>query len=126
MRDSDLARICEDIELRVNEALWAVLPADLAAKRKLDCFRVAGALVTVAPGSVSLQRNRVLGLGLEEPVTKEILDHILDLFRGLKVRRFSLHQGPFAQRDEITAAFLERGFTLHHHYSKLMRDTSAP
>ena len=126
MDPSDVARIAESIELRVQEAFWAVLPAELAARRKLACFRVSGAFIAVAPGSVSLQRNRVVGLGLEEPATEKTLDHILDVFRASRVKRFSLHQGPFAQAGGITEGLLGRGFKVHHHYSKLWRDTSAP
>jgi hypothetical protein len=126
MSPSDIARIAESVELAMNEAYWALLPADLAAKRKLVCFRVAGAFMTVAPGSVALQRNRVLGLGLEKPATAETLDHIVDLFRASRVKRFALHQAPFAQSEEITDGLRRRDFRLHHHYSKLVRDTSAP
>lgn len=126
MSPSGIARMAESVELAMNEAYWALLPAELAAKRKLACFRVAGAFVTVAPGSVALQRNRVLGLGLEEPATAETLDQIVDLFRASRVKRFGLHQGPLAQTEEITDGLRRRGFKLHHHYSKLVRDTSAP
>jgi hypothetical protein len=126
MNPSDLARTCESIELRLNQAFWAVLPAELKAKRRLECFRVAGAFVTVAPGSVSLQRNRVLGLGLEEPATVKSIDQLLDLFRALRVKRFALHQGPPAEEKAITDGLLKRGFKLHHHYSKLWRDILAP
>ncbi len=110
----------------MNEAFWSVLPADLAAKRKMELFRVGGALVTVQPGSISLQRNRVLGLGVEERVTGENVDQILDLFRAFRVKRFSLHLSPSAQSDAIATWLKERGFAFHHRYSKLLRDTSPP
>jgi GNAT superfamily N-acetyltransferase len=122
----EVVRMAESIEVRLHEAYWALLPAELAAKRKLACFRVAGAFMTVAPGSVSLQRNRVLGLGLEEPATARTLDQTPDLFRALRVKRFSLHQSPLAQADGITDGLLKRGFKVHHHYSKLVRDASEP
>jgi hypothetical protein len=126
MSPSGIARMAESVEQAMNEAYWALLPAELAAKRKLACFRVAGAFITVAPRSVSLQRNRVLGLGVEEPATAGTLDHLVDVFRASRVKRFGLHQGPPAQAEEITDGLRKRGFKLHHHYSKLVRDTSAP
>jgi acetyltransferase (GNAT) family protein len=110
----------------MNEVLWSLLPADLAAKRKMALFRVGGAWVAMQPGSISLQRNRVLGLGVEERASEETVDQILDLFRAFRVRRFSLHLSPGAQSDSIAAWLKKRGFALHHRYSKLFRDTSPP
>jgi hypothetical protein len=120
----EIARVAELIELRMNEAFWSVLPAHLAAKRKMELFRVGGALVAVQPRSVSLQRNRVLGLGVGERATEENVDQILDLFRAFRVKRFSFHLSPGTQSDSIAAWLKERGFTFHHRYSKLFRDTS--
>jgi len=122
----DIARVADSIELRMNEAFWSVLPADLAAKRKMELFRLGGALVAVQPRSVSLQRNRVLGLGLEERATEEAVDQILDLFRAFRVKRFGLHLSPSVQSDLIATWLKERGFQFHHRYSKLFRDTSPP
>lgn len=122
----EIARLAESIELRVNEALWSVLPADLAAKRKMELFRVGGALVTIQPRSISLRRNRVLGLDVEERATEENVDQILDLFRAFRVKRFSFHLSPGARSDAIGTWLKERGFEFHHAYSKLFRDTSPP
>jgi hypothetical protein len=126
MSSLEVVRRAESVELRMNEAFWGLLPAELAAKRKLECFLTAGAFVTVEPKSISLQRNRVLGLGLQEPVTEETIDQILDLFRAFRIKRFSVHSSPLAQAEETNRRLLRRGLTLHHHYSKLVRDTSAP
>ena len=122
----EVVRMAESIELRVNEAFWGLLPVKLAAKRGLEWFRSGGAFVTVAPNSISLQRNRVLALGLEELATEETLDQILDLFRGFRVKRFCMHPSPFPHANKIKRWLLRRGLTLHHRYSKLVRDTSAP
>jgi hypothetical protein len=120
----EIARVAESIELRMNEAFWSVLPADLAAKRKMVLFRVGGALVTVQPRSVSLQRNRVMGLGVKERATEGNVDQILDLFRAFRVKRFSFHHSPGAHSNLIARWLKERGFEFHHRYSKLIRDTS--
>ena len=86
-------------------------------------FRVGGALVTVAPGSVSLQRNRVLGLGVGEPAAAPMIDQIVDIFRAFKVQRFSFHQNPGPQFDAIGGWLRARGLKLHHGYSRLLRHT---
>lgn len=126
MSHPEIAYLAESIELRMNEAFWAVLPRALSEKRKLESFRVGGAFITLARKSVSLQSNRVRGLGVEEPVTEAIVDHILHLFRSRGIKRFGFHVSPCPQSDLITEWLKARGFRLHHKYSKLVRDTAAP
>lgn len=109
----------------MNEAFWAVLPRELAEKRKLESFRVGGAFITLARKSVSLQSNRVRGLGVEEPATEAMVDEIVHLFRSRRIKRFSFHVSPCPQSEMITDWLKARGFKLHHQYSKLVRNTAA-
>ncbi|HXJ96518.1 MAG TPA: GNAT family N-acetyltransferase [Terriglobia bacterium] len=126
MSPPKIARLAESIELRMNEAFWALLPRELAAKRKLESFRVGGAFITLARKSVSLQSNRVRGLGVEESATESMVDEILHLFRSRGIKRFSFHISPCPQSELITQWLKARSFKLHHQYSKLVRDTAAP
>jgi hypothetical protein len=121
MNPSGIAHIAESIELRMNEAFWALRPGSTADGQKL--FRLGGALVTVKPKSISLQRNRVVGLGVDEPATEPMIDEALDIFRDHKVKRFSLHQGPCGPSDAMVGWLEKRGFRPHHAYSKLVRET---
>jgi len=123
---SEIARIAETIEIRMNEAFWAALPPGLEQKRKMQLHCVGGALVSVTPKSTSLQRNRVLGLGVREQASEEMVDQTLDLYRAARVTRFSFHVSPGPQSDEMTEWITRRGFRLHHRYAKLLRDTSPP
>ncbi|HEY6292887.1 MAG TPA: hypothetical protein VI455_15160 [Terriglobia bacterium] len=118
--------MAECIELRRDEALWSVLPHDLAEKRNLQSFRVGGAFVTVAPNSISLQRNCVRGLGVEEVATEEALNQILSLFRARRIKRLSFHLSPCPQSKAIAGWLRKRGFRFHHQYVKLVRNTAAP
>ena len=126
MTTSEIARIAETIEVRMNEAFWAVLPAGLEQRRKMQLHCVGGALVSVTPKSASLRRNRVLGLGVREIASEKMVDQIMDLYRAARVARFSFHVSPGPQSDEVTAWITRRGFRLHHRYAKLLRDTSPP
>jgi GNAT superfamily N-acetyltransferase len=121
----EIARLAESIETRMNEAFWAVLPRQLAEKRKLESFRVGGAFITLARRSVSLQSNRVRGLGVE-PATEAMVDEIVHLFRSRAIKRFSFHISPCPQSELITEWLKACGLKLHHQYSKLVRDTAAP
>jgi hypothetical protein len=122
----EIAHLAKSIELRINEALWAVLPGELAEKRKLESFRVGGAFITLAPKSTSLQQNRVRGLGVEEAAIEAMVDEIVHLFRSRGIKRFSFHLSPCPQSELITEWLKARGLKLHHQYSKLVRDTAPP
>lgn len=122
----EITRAAESVELRMNEAYWAVLPRALADKRKLALFRVGGAMVAITPHSTSLRRNRVNGLGVEEPAREEMVDEIVDLFRAMKVKRFSFHVSPGPQSESIARWLAKRGFKLHHRYAFLLRRSGTP
>jgi GNAT superfamily N-acetyltransferase len=126
MSPPEITRLAESIELRMNEAFWAVLPRELAEKRKLESFRVGGAFITLARKSVSLQSNRVRGLGVEEPATEAMVDEILHLFRSRGIKRFGFHVSPCPQSELITEWLKTRGLKPHHQYSKLVRETAPP
>ncbi|HUI41746.1 MAG TPA: hypothetical protein VL523_07245 [Terriglobia bacterium] len=110
----------------MNEAYWAVRPEQPEGKHSQHLFRVGGAFVAIVPKSVSLQRNRVVGLGVKEQAAEKMVDEILDLFRAFKVKRFSFHLSPCSQAEAIAGWLTRRGFEPHHAYSKLFRDTREP
>lgn len=125
MKSSDVPSIAESIELQMNEAFWALRPESLAGKKKSrELFFVGGAQVAVAPGRVSLQRNRVCGLGVRERAGEQMIDQILDIYRASKVKRFSFQQSPCTQYELIGGWLEKRGFRPHHAYSELVRETA--
>jgi len=110
----------------MTEAFWEALPLSLARKRGMQRFRLGGALVSLTRKSTSLQRNRVLGLGVRHRATENMVDEIMKRFRAAHVARFSFHVSPSPQSGTITEWLKGRGFVLHHNYVKLFRDTRAP
>ena len=124
MKSSDIAYIAESIELLENEAFWALRPESLAGKKGRDLFLVGGAQVAVGPGSVSLQRNRVRGLGVRRAASEQMIDQILDIYQAFKVRRFSFQQSPCRQYEQISGWLEKRGFRPHHAYTELVRETT--
>ena len=126
MTTSEIARLAETIEIRMQEAFWAAVPSSLERRRGMQLHCVGGALVSVTPKSTSLRRNRVLGLGVRERASEEMVDQIMDLYRAARVTRFSFHLSHGRQSSEIKAWITRRGFHLHHRHAKLLRDTSPP
>ena len=124
MTDARLALLAESIELQMNEAFWALRPESLAGKKGRQLFLVGGAQVAVAPGSVSLQRNRARGLGIREPASEVMIDQILDIYQAFKVKRFSFQQSPCPQYELIRGWLEKRGFRPHHTYTELVRETT--
>jgi len=70
-----------------------------------------GAVAAVAPALDVLMLNRVIGLGIREPVTESSLDAFLAFFRGAAVRRFFVPLSP-AARPTDAAEFLLVGEAL--------------
>jgi len=124
MTDPQLARLAESIELQMNEAFWALRPDSLAGEKGRQLFLVGGAQVAVAPGSVSPQRNRARGLGVQEPASERMLDQIFEIYQAFKVKRFSFQRSPCPQYDEIGGWLEKRGFRPHHAYTELVRETT--
>ena len=67
--------------------------------------------------------NRVLALGIEQPLSIETLDRIISDYRGAGISRFLIHWTPAARPSEATAWFAARGFRALRRMAKLYRRT---
>jgi GNAT superfamily N-acetyltransferase len=65
--------------------------------------------------------NRVIGLGLEEPVTGELIDEIISLYGDAGVKRFFIQISPDALPHGLPDMLTERGFRYHNNWMKLYR-----
>jgi GNAT superfamily N-acetyltransferase len=77
----------------------------------------AGAL----PGQDILAFNRVMGLGLREPVTGNLLEKINRFYRDAGVKRIFLPVYPFTITPEINRLLQTHGFEPYNHWVKLWR-----
>ncbi len=71
-------------EVAAYRDLWRAAPADLAARRRIDCTDLRGGVclaVGTAPGSLML--NHAVGLGLAGTVTDDDLDAMEGFYAGL-------------------------------------------
>src|SRR5437868_7647674 len=69
-----------------------------------------------------LMFNRVVGLGVEEPATEELLDQAIQLFRDAGVPRFFLDLSPAARPIFLNGWVAERGLSLFNSWVKLTRE----
>jgi GNAT superfamily N-acetyltransferase len=77
----------------------------------------AGAL----PGQDILAFNRVMGLGLHEPVTGELLEHIKHFYRRAGVKRIFLPVYPFTMTPGYDDLLRSHGFVPYNDWVKLWR-----
>lgn len=94
MIEEDLA-IAEFGEARAYERLVANAPAALRQGLGLAVHHLGGAAVLVAGGiRQTLMLNRVIGLGLREPLTSELLEGIDGIYRQAGIDTYALELTP--------------------------------
>ena len=79
----------------------------------------------VAPGMDVLALNKVLGLGLEEALTADSLDEVLETYRAAGVPR-AMVQLPPDVADAEHDLLATRGFRYHNRWMKLYRRLDGP
>jgi hypothetical protein len=128
MNEIELARAIEWGEAAAYADLYASAPAPIAARLGVRVARLGSAVCLIAPGTELLLFNRVLGLGLDEPVTEECLDTIIAEYRSAGVSDFAIPLCPQAQPAADLADWLRvRGLLPRDRWSKVIRGSkSAP
>ena len=113
----------EHAELAALRDLLAAAPPDLARELELAAREVGGAFCVQSaalPGAREL--NRVLGLGLDEPATDEVLDAIERFFAGIT---FFVQLAPGAQPPDLEARLAARGYVRDYAWAKFDRPAEA-
>lgn len=116
-----LVRDCEAAELAAirswNESLAPAVTHALGSGHR----SLGGGLLVHASADV-LMVNRVLGLGVREPVREQDVDDSLEQFLRTGARRFMIQVAPFAEPAVFTEWLAARGFYRHNHWIRLARD----
>jgi len=104
--------VCEADAIRTDGYGWAAWPLD-------------GVTVLCCPRSTVLYHNRAIGLWDDE-ADEDLLDRVVDLYRGSHASRFFVHVSPRAAARGLTAALEARGFQYHNDWIKLYRTVDDP
>jgi GNAT superfamily N-acetyltransferase len=88
-----------------------------------DAVRVGGAVCAVAPGVEEVTINRVIGLGISEPASDEVLDRIADVYGSI---RHAIALAPGARPAGVAAMLRERGYAPAHAWVKFARTAAGP
>lgn len=115
------ALVLEHIEAAAWRDVHAAASAADRAALSIRSRDLAGAFVMSCDREESLLANRVVGLGLDEPVTGETLDTLVAHYRG-RVSGFAINLSPFSTPASLEAPLAERGFATFFHHLKWWRD----
>jgi len=88
-----------------------------------DAVRLGGAVCAVAPRLEEVAINRVIGLGISEPVSDDVLDRIADVYGSV---RHSIALAPAARPAGVAAMLRERGYEPAHAWVKFARAAAEP
>jgi hypothetical protein len=115
-----LAELIEFGEADAFEDTFAASPNRNEARVE----RIAGACLLLSPAAPDILFNRVLGLGLREPITNAALDRIAGAYRDAGVRRWAIHIAPIALNADIERLFASRGLRRNGHWEKVVREAA--
>lgn len=112
--DSSVTAVARRVELseaHAYEHLIGGAAPDLVERYGLACQRIGLAVALVAPGfNTSLILNRVIGLGVGEPVTPDVLEAIDRLYAAAHANTYALEVGPAMEPANLASTLKERGF----------------
>ncbi len=118
---SDIDRNLELIEVKAWDAMYSAVPAETARQFGIKCFSTPTTCTTVVSTIDVLAFNRVVGLGIEEPITDQRLDEILTIYRQEKVPRLFLQLHPDIVTPETDELLTAKGFYHYNNWEKLYR-----
>lgn len=112
----------------IESSAWAdffhSVPKELIQKLKVTAFPVGGVFATIAPAVDILVFNRVIGLGIKEPIDERIIDIILNKIEAEKVKRFFIQVHPEVYSDKLRQLLVSYDFHHYNNWVRLVRDVS--
>lgn len=111
MSDPTIAQRVELSEAHAYERLLRGAPLAMAERYGLSCRSVGSAVALMASGHRdSLILNRVIGLGVREPVGDDALQSIDLLYAAAGCNAYALEISPFAQPSNLPTTLRTKGF----------------
>jgi hypothetical protein len=108
---SNLARLVECSEARAYAELVEGASTELKERYGLAVHRIGSAHAFVAAHyGESLILNRVIGLGVAEPASIEVLEALDHLYRANDVLTYAVEVGPMVRPDGLATRLREHGF----------------
>lgn len=122
----DQVRRHERMEMEYWRDWYEAAPPEIARRYSISAEPAEGCVLLLMPKLDVLMFNRVVGLGLEKPVTEAQLDGIVARYRAAGAPRFFVPLAPAAEPAEARTWLLARGLTRYNRWAKLEREADAP
>jgi GNAT superfamily N-acetyltransferase len=121
MLSMDHVRQHERMEMEYWRDWYEAATPEIAERFGHSIDVAEGAAIAIIARVDILMFNRVLGLGIEKPVSESQLDGIVARYKAAGVPRFFVPVSPAAEPPEVRDWLLERGLTLYNRWAKLER-----
>lgn len=125
MSPDEIARMVEFTEGDAYESIYLAAPPDVAEQLQLQSARFGSARARLMGSFDATLFNAVVGLGLGEPATEQMLDDIIALYKPYSVR-FMVQVSPLAQPPELISWLQARGFKYRDDWVKMYRGVEPP
>ena len=116
----DEALLLEGVERDARRDVYAAATDEDRETLGLRSRELAGGFLMAVDREDSLLHNRALGLGLEEPLTDEVVQEMVDHYRG-GPPGFAINLCPYAASHESETRLAEYGFGTYFHHLKWAR-----
>jgi hypothetical protein len=125
MSESEVVELLEFIEASETEELVDSIPASVAAEHDVRLERIGSAVALAVLRWDVPMLNRVVGIGLRESATEEMLAAIDRLYRAANVR-YMVQVAPGAKPDQLPSWLEARNLPRLDNWAKLIRGDEAP
>jgi GNAT superfamily N-acetyltransferase len=124
--DPNTAFLCEIGEAMAGADLYRAMAESPTNEYRATLAEVAGLEI----GSLAALNmgffNRVVGLGVNRPATREDVDAVVDFYRGLGQTNVTIQVAPHARPADLRAWLVDRDFVRGRSWAKVWRETSDP
>jgi len=125
LSEREMAEIVEFVQARSLEDTVRAMPPEVVAHYDVGLGRIGPATAMAIRRVDVPMLNRIVGLGLAEPVTDETIDRIYELYGRAKVR-FMVQMSPAALTEELHARLEARGLPRKDNWVNLIRGIEPP
>jgi GNAT superfamily N-acetyltransferase len=122
---ADLLRQFDLVEARSWSTYYGAASAGVARDLGVAHEWIDGAVATALSEIDVLAYNRVIGLGLERPVSPSTVDQVIAFYRDHRVSRCFVQTHPDAD-PSVSPLLASRGFQHHNNWVKLYRSITSP
>ena len=126
MQHQTIAQAAESIERRALNDFYRAAPDTARAALGLERMEVAGAMLFSARNEPSVLLNRVIGLGVESPVSRSDIARIRAHYQRTGITEYFLHVQPWLQPALAWNWLFEAGLARDRGWTQFVRGRQPP